>query len=152
MNQTQDDSELCVRELMTENPVVVEPDVSLERVMALMREASIRHLPVVDEEGLIGVVSDRDLKFVHGIPGVVDKVEDDDIEALLKAPVAVVMKSRFLIERDVVCVGRDEPIGRAVDALLANRVGALPVVDDQKSVVGILSAVDVLRWVNDEVL
>lgn len=152
MDETADDDALYVRDLMTDDPVVIDPDVSVERVMGLMQEAAIRHVPVVDEAGILGVISDRDLAFLHGVPGVFDKVGEGDVRALLEAPVGVVMKSRFLVERDVVSVGGDEPLKRAVDTMLANRLRALPVVGDDENVVGVLSAVDVLRWVSDEAL
>ncbi len=150
--QNDDNRPVYVSDLMTADPIVVEPDVALSRVLALMREASIRHVPVIDEEGIVGVVSDRDLTFIHGLPGVSDKVDDSDVEEMLAAPVAVVMKSRFLVERDVVTVAVDTPLKEAIDMLVATRVGAVPVVDDDRQVVGVLSAVDVLRWAADEIL
>ncbi len=143
---------LFVRDLMTEDPVVVQPEVSVGRVLGLMQEAAIRHVPVVDEAGIVGVVNDTDLSFIHGMPGVFDRLSDRDVENLLEAPVGVVMKSRFLVKRDVVVIGADDLLEKAVDAMLAHRVRALPVVDEEQKLVGMLSAVDVLRWVSDEVL
>ena len=149
MSARDGEQEVYVRDLMTGDPVVVDPEVSVEQVLALMQEASIRHIPVVDDEGVIGVVNDSDLTFIHGVPGVFDKM---DVQAVLDAPVGVVMKSRFLVKRDVVSVGSDEELKRAVDAMLAHRLRALPVIDAKGEVVGVLSAVDVLRWVGDGVL
>lgn len=143
--------DIPVRQLMTSNPIVVEPDVTVERVLAIMREASIRHVPVVDESGILGVVSDRDLTFIHGIPGVFDVIDDDDVQEALDAPVSVVMKSRFLVGRDVVTIGRDEPVQQAVNIFVGSKLGALPVVDESDSIVGVLSSVDVLRWLADDV-
>lgn len=141
-----------VRDLMTIDPILVGPEVTLRRVRALMNEASIRHLPVVDERGIIGLVSDRDLTFLHAVPGVIKEIDNARIEEILDAPVGVVMKSRFLVERDVVSVGPDDDLSRAVNLLIAAGVGALPVLDDQGQVVGILSTIDILRWIGDEVL
>lgn len=143
---------VSVRQVMTSNPIVVSPEVTIERVMALMQEASIRHVPVVDDDGILGMISNRDLSFIHSIPGVMKGVDEADVQKVLDAPVSVVMKSRFLVDRDVVTIGRDEPLTRAVDIFVASKLGALPVVDDTGGVVGILSAVDVLRWVGDDVL
>lgn len=150
--QSPDATSIRVRKLMTEDPIVVEADVDVERVLAIMRQADIRHVPVVDDSGLMGMVSDRDLAFIHGLPGVVDKLEDEDIEAVMEAPISLVLKSRFLVERDVVSIDADESLEVAVDIFVADKLGALPVVDEEGGVVGILSSVDVLRWVRNDVL
>src|SRR5262245_25228499 len=52
---------MAVRDLMTPNPVTVTPQTTLAEVWDLMRELEIRHLPVVEDNSLIGMVSDRDL-------------------------------------------------------------------------------------------
>jgi CBS domain-containing protein len=50
-----------VREIMTQNPICVDPDLDVERCMELMTAKRIRHLPVVWEGRLIGVVSIGDV-------------------------------------------------------------------------------------------
>ena len=141
-----------VRDLMTANPVVINPDVSTKNVMALMQEAGIRHLPVVDDEGIAGMVSDRDLTFIHGVPGVFQSVDTDEVTELLELPISIVMKSRFLVDRDVTTIREDQPLRQATDLLVGAGVGAIPVLNDGGEVVGILSTVDVVRWVTDKIL
>ncbi len=141
-----------VRDVMTRDPITVEAETAMGHVKALMKEASIRHVPVVDDKGLLGVVSDRDLSFIHGIPGVFEGVKPEDVEAVMEAPVKRVMKSRFLVERDVETVQPDTMLKKAIDRLLVNKVGTMPVVDEDGEVVGVLSVVDVMRWVSDDVL
>ncbi len=150
----QQDAELQsmqVRHVMTGNPISVEPDVTVERVMALMREASIRHIPVVDDRGIVGIVSNRDLASIHGLPTMIDGFEESAVEEALQAPVAAVMKSRFLIDRDVVTIDRDAPLEQAVNQLVGTKLGALPVVDADGNLVGIITPVDVMRWVADDI-
>lgn len=141
-----------VRDLMTPDPILIDPEVPLRRVRALMNKASIRHLPVVDEKGIIGLVSDRDLIFLHAIPGVAPEFSVEKIEAILDSPVGVIMKSRFLVERDVLSVGPGDALAEAVDLFVSTGVGALPVLDEAGKVVGILSTIDILRWAGDVVL
>ncbi len=50
-----------VREIMTERPVCVQPDNSVEECMALMTEKHIRYLPVIEQGKLLGVLSIGDL-------------------------------------------------------------------------------------------
>jgi len=152
VQQHADPQSMPVRHIMTGNPITVEPDVTVERIMGLMREASIRHIPVVDDRGIVGIVSNRDLAFIHGLPGVIDGLDESSIDEALEAPVAAVMKSRFLIDRDVVTIDRDAPLEKAVNQLVATKLGALPVVDGDENLVGIITPVDVMRWVADDVI
>ncbi len=57
-----------VREIMTDRVMVVAPSHSLEECLALMTDKRIRHLPVMEEEALIGVVSIGDL-----VKGIIDE-------------------------------------------------------------------------------
>ncbi|GGG15143.1 hypothetical protein GCM10011323_19460 [Pontibacter amylolyticus] len=50
-----------VREIMSEHPVVVTPDTTIDQCMALMTEKYIRHLPVMDKQQLVGLVSIGDI-------------------------------------------------------------------------------------------
>ncbi len=62
MGKTVNADEYPVWQIMTENPITISPHEPVTRALAIMREASIRHLPVVDEENKpIGVISIRDV-------------------------------------------------------------------------------------------
>lgn len=54
-------TEMPVREIMTERVIAVRPRNTVEEAMALMTEKHIRHLPVVEEDEIIGVISIGDL-------------------------------------------------------------------------------------------
>ena len=59
--EDRDENEAAVREIMSGPLVVVGLDTTVEECMALMTERRIRHLPVVDEERVVGLVSIGDL-------------------------------------------------------------------------------------------
>jgi acetoin utilization protein AcuB len=128
---------------MTPNPVTVSPRTSVAEVWDLMRELEIRHVPVVENGGLVGMLSDRDLAqfdiarllTVEGAEGLRDQ---------LGMPVVRVMSS------DVIFVNPDTELNEVVELLVEHKVGALPVVQsDSREVVGIVSYIDVLRAVQD---
>jgi CBS domain-containing protein len=50
-----------VRDIMERNVIVARPDYTVERCMALMNDKRVRHLPVLDKEKLVGIVSIGDL-------------------------------------------------------------------------------------------
>jgi len=53
--------ETFVRDIMTERMVTVKPDTSVEECMGVMMKYHVRHLPVVDEDHITGVLSMRDI-------------------------------------------------------------------------------------------
>jgi acetoin utilization protein AcuB len=127
---------MVVQEIMTSNPVAVDATDSLERVEALLRELDARHLPVLDAGSLVGIISDRDLGPLRA---------EIDGESRGEISAGQIMSS------DLITVTEETELSEVVDTLLAQRVGALPVVaDDGRTLVGIVSYVDVLRAVREE--
>jgi acetoin utilization protein AcuB len=53
---------MLVKYWMTREVITVDEDVSLMQASKLMKQHGIKHLPVVKERCLVGIVSDRDLK------------------------------------------------------------------------------------------
>ena len=57
--------ETLIREVMTEHPITVTPDTSIEECMKIMSERKIRHLPVMENDKLSGLISVGDVvKFI----------------------------------------------------------------------------------------
>ena len=53
-----------IQDLMTPNPIVADPTMSIGEATKLMKDKRIRRLPVMERGRLIGIVTDRDLKEV----------------------------------------------------------------------------------------
>jgi len=115
---------ITMRDVMTHRLVTIGPETSCDEARRLMDEHRIRHLPVVAEGRLVGMLSDRDVRSAaaraSGIA--VGKVMTPD-------PVMVAPKTR---------------VEHAARAMLARRFGALPVVDDG-ALVGIVTYTDLLE-------
>jgi acetoin utilization protein AcuB len=128
-------------DIMTKDPRTIGVNASAADAIEALQSMDVRHLPVVDDHGeLVGMISDRDLgswaqQFSEG--------EDArrSIVTLSAVGVADIMSS------DVASVDTDADVGEIVETMLEHKVGALPVVDDQDRVVGIVSYVDLLRVV-----
>jgi len=126
-------------QLMTDNPRTIRVDDTLADALELLQSMAVRHLPVVDEHGdLVGMLSDRDVaalarSFTEG--------EDATRTIAQRAGtrVAAVMSA------DPVCVDPDADAAEVIERMLENRIGAVPVVDGDGTVVGIISYIDVLR-------
>jgi CBS domain-containing protein len=134
---------MTANDLMTPNPVTVTPQASVAEAWDLMREAEIRHVPVVEDGALVGMLSDRDLaRFDIGRLLAVEGAEA--LRQELGTPVVKVMST------DVISVNLETELDEIVELLVENRIGAVPVVrSGTRELVGIVSYIDVLRALHD---
>ena len=119
---------------MTANPATVDDRASLSTAVALLHELDVRHAPVLDERGqLSGIISDRDLAPYR------DRRQCEELE------VRQIMSAQLLTTRP------ENPLSGVVDTMLDQKVGALPVVNAANELVGIVSYIDILRAMRDDV-
>lgn len=119
---------LKVRDCMTACPHTLEPSRSVAEASALMREHSIRHVPVVEEGSLNGLLSDRDVTLVLSLVDVDPaRVRVSDVMA-----------------PDPMQVSPDAALGDVAGEMAERKSGAA-VVTDGTQVVGIFTTVDALR-------
>ncbi len=107
----------------------------------LMRLARVRHLPVVQEGRLVGVLSHRDL-LESALAERDAHIPPDQLQTLRSQPIAP------LVRTDVVAVEPDCPPGRAAELMLRFRIGFLPVVErgpEGPRLVGIITESELLR-------
>ncbi len=123
---------------MTAEVVTLNADDDLDLANHIMTLGRIRHMPVLRDEKLVGILSQRDL-FRAAISSVLAFVPEAEREWLAKIHVKEVMT------RDVVTARPDWPMRRAVETMLSGRFGCLPVVDDEQHLVGLVSETDCLR-------
>ena len=112
---------LAVREVMATHPITVRPHETARHAYQLMRDNRFRHLPVVEDGRLVGILSDRDLRPVLLSPGL----------------------ARARVREDLTTVGPDTPIEEAASLLVVKKIGCLPVVA-QGQLVGIVTETDLL--------
>ncbi|MFI3194719.1 MAG: CBS domain-containing protein [Methylococcaceae bacterium] len=130
-----------VEELMTSKVFTVEQHDLIDRVFFLIHYEKIRHVPVVEKGKVIGIVSDRDLYKALG-----PKTNSSAIESGTASTLHVVPKKvQHIMHRGVLTVNRDTYASEAAAIMANNRVGALPVVDKDNRLVGIISSTDILR-------
>lgn len=131
-----------VSRYMSDQVVSITPDMGIREAFFLMKEHSIRHLPIVDESRqLVGIISDRELRR----PNWVDEAHDIAHVYYLDNTMHV---SDVMITR-VHVLHTYDTLNKAVDLLLGENIGAAPVLDKNESLVGMLSALDLLRALSD---
>lgn len=122
--------------IMTPLPLTVAPDADLDKTFQFMDSEDIRHLPVVEDGEVIGVVSDRDLATELGwLPAITDQQRAARKEAGGKHLVSEVM------HRNVTTVASDDSVVTAAVDFVMQGIGCLPVVDNGK-LVGIVTEID----------
>lgn len=130
---------MTAHDFMTEDPATIPMNATVQRAVSLLQTLDVRHLPVVDEEGaLVGILSDRDVRAFQ-IPELFGADYIGKIQTALQAPVSSVMSS------DVISVDVEADAAEIVDLMLDNKIGAVPVVDADGTLVGIVSYMDILR-------
>lgn len=115
-----------VKNHMSPNPVTVTPNVSVDKALHLMREHGIRHLPVVENGQLKGLVTDNELRSAW-FPSLLSEVTVKDLMAL-----------------DPLTVDAEEMIYQAARLLHNHKLTGLLVTEHGK-LVGIITLSDVLR-------
>lgn len=134
-----------VKDAMTATVMAAELGTSVRDVLAAMNEHSFRHVPVLDDGEVIGMVSKHDLEGVASFVEIFD-LGREAYENYLNLPLAKVLKKRFLVARDVVVVDANDSLQSAVQLLIDNKFHSLPVIDGSRdNLVGILSYIDALR-------
>ncbi|WAK02981.1 CBS domain-containing protein [Methylobacter sp. YRD-M1] len=129
-----------VKELMTSKVFTVEQQDLIDRAFFLIHYEKIRHLPVVKKGKVIGIVSDRDLYKALG-----PKNNSSVIETGVTEMHVIPKKVQNIMRRGVLTVTPDTHASEAAALMADNKVGALPVVNKEDKLVGILSATDILR-------
>ena len=127
------------REIMTKSVVTASATDTVGQALRMLEDQQIRHLPVVDEGRLIGMVSDRDLRE-YRLPLMEELDDPEHATELLSATLASVMQG------SVLALDSGESVAQAIDLMLEYGVGALPVIErHSEELVGIVSYVDILR-------
>jgi acetoin utilization protein AcuB len=136
---------LLVRDWMTEKLVTLSPEASVAEALTLCRERRIRHIPILEEGRLVGIVSDRDLRDASPALG-----EPERARTLQEIRVADVMT------REVITVDPQDSIENAAQQMYELKIESLPVVTEgavadggsmvaEEEVLGIVTSSDVMR-------
>lgn len=119
------------RSVMTRDVICMNSDETLDAAWDAMQQFSIRHLPVLEAEQLVGVVSDRDV-LLHATPGANG--------ALVVPRVAV----RTAMTPVPLTCRPGSSIREVVDTMIAHRIDCLPVMDGPRTLVGMVTTTDLL--------
>ena len=128
-----------VREIMMGSPVTLKPEDTLDLANDVIALGRIRHIPVVDDGRLVGIITERDL--IGAAASQIFGLKQKNKSALLKSVlIKEVMKKRVLT------AAPDTPIKDVAHLMAEKKIGCLPVVS-AGAVVGLVTTTDILRYV-----
>ena len=128
---------MAVKDFMTRKVVYVSPDTTVAHTADMMREQGFRRLPVIENDRLVGVVTERTM--AEASPSKVTSLSIYEMNYLLNKT-----KIRDIMARDVVTVSPYASLEDAVYAMMKNQVGILPVVEAGQ-VFGVITEKDVFK-------
>ncbi|MET0382530.1 MAG: CBS domain-containing protein [Burkholderiaceae bacterium] len=115
-----------ISEFMTRNVQVVRPDETLQRAAQVMDELNVGALPVCDRDGLVGIITDRDITVRATAAGLAPE--------LTQVGAVMTEKARW-------CTG-EQSVQEAMEQMADVQIRRLPVLDAERRVVGIVSLGD----------
>ena len=131
---------MFVSRSMTRRVITVGPEATLFEIQDLMTQNRIRHVPVVDEDNkLIGIISDRDVRSALPFRYLQEGISPEE-KAKLQG-----LRAKDIMTRKVFTISPGYTIQDALLMIQNSKVGALPVVDEEGRLKGILSVRDLLR-------
>jgi acetoin utilization protein AcuB len=134
-----DELERPVEEVMQSLVVTLGPEDSLDQAVHCCKDWRIRHIPVLEGEDLVGIVSDRDIRLSIG-RALVEDARATDRGGAPRDPDLV----RDVMSRNVVTIHPKEALSAAVTRMLHNHVSALPVELDGM-LLGVVTRTDILE-------
>lgn len=120
--------DLKIHEVMSKNLQTASPDISLSDVLKILRINRISGVPVVQDEKLVGVISIEDI---------VRALQNNDLTETVGQ----------YMTRELVTVASFDSIVKAMQTFAEKHVGRLPVVDEEKKLVGMITKGDITRGI-----
>jgi acetoin utilization protein AcuB len=127
---------LKVVDVMTKNPLSMTPGETIGQADEVMAENRIRQLPVVSGSALLGIITDRDIRSF------LDSASIFDPDARAKA---LATEIKEVMTTNPLTLSPDDDLQEAVELLIEEKIGGIPVMDEAEGLIGIVTYVDVLR-------
>jgi CBS domain-containing protein len=128
---------MTVADRMTRDVLTLNEDEALRDAIALMQRNRIRHVPVIGDDRIVGILTDRDLK--RATPSLLSGIDQKQYDKVLSET-----RVGQVMTRNPYTVTPSMPLRDAAKVLVDRKFGALPVVENGR-LVGIITGIDMLR-------
>lgn len=134
---------VTVASIMSKNLITLKPNDELSHAELLFKKNKIRHIPVVENGAIIGMLSYTDLLRISFVDAVDDDAEEVD------GTVYNLFTMHQVMTKNVITISAETTIKEAAALFLKGEFHALPVVQDGK-ITGIVTTTDLLRYFINE--
>ena len=132
---------MLVRDCMTKKLITIEEETPIIKAFRIMKDNNIRRLPVMRNEKLAGVITDRDLK--EATPSKATSLDVHEIYSLLSE-----VKVKDIMSKDLLTIGPDESIEKAAMLMLNKKISGLPVIE-AGNLTGVITQTDIFKALVD---
>ncbi|MDI3494252.1 MAG: acetoin utilization protein AcuB [Pseudothermotoga sp.] len=126
-----------VRDVMTTDVVTISPDASFSEAMELIRKRGVRRLPVVKNDKVVGIITEKDL--LSASPSQATTLDVWELTSLLGK-----LKIKQIMKKDVIHVHPNTPIEEAARIMTDKKIGSLIVLENER-MVGIVTETDIFK-------
>lgn len=130
---------VSVADIMATELATVLPTASISQLLEMFSQHSFHHIPVLENEKLLGIISDRDVSKALS-PHIGTNLESAEDRQLLQ------QCAEDIMTRDVIAIDRTTDLDTASILLLENNISCLPVTDENDCLQGILTWKDLLQY------
>jgi len=132
---------MLVKDRMSKKVITIDEDTTIMKALTIMKDNGVRRLPVIKDQKITGIVTDRDLK--EATPSKATSLDVHEIYRLLSE-----IKVKDIMSRDLLTIRPDESIEKAAMLMLKRKISGLPVMEEG-GLVGIITETDIFRALVD---
>ncbi len=129
---------MLVKNWMSKNVITVDINDSMQEAIKLLKENDIKMMPVMKNEKLVGIITDRDLKRASA-----SDATTLDVHELLFLVSKI--KVRDIMTKDPIMIPDDFTVEETAEILLKNKISGAPVIDNEGKVVGTITQTDLFK-------
>jgi len=129
---------MLVKNWMTKEVITIDADASMQDAIKILNQNHIRMLPVLKNDKLVGIITDRDLKKASA-----SDATTLDVHELLYLIMKIKVKN--IMVKPVISVPENYTVEEAAAMMLDQKISGVPVVDESEGLVGVITQTDIFK-------
>ena len=129
---------MLVKNWKTKEVITIDADASMQDAIKILKQNHIRMLPVLKNNKLVGIITDRDLKKSSA-----SDATTLDVHELLYLIMKIKVKN--IMVKPVISVPENYTVEEAAAKMLEHKISGVPVVDESEGLVGVITQTDLFK-------
>ena len=134
-------NKVLIKDIMSSNIFFIDINDSIEKAESLMTEENSRHIPVVENNKLVGILTHKKI-MEYKLRELYDNREGEEMYDVK------ILDFEKLIKRDPTVIYPEDSLKKVVEIMIKKEIDYIPVVDWEKNLLGSISFTDILLFVN----